>query len=94
MLSRVVCGSARVKALRCRAKQDVREDGADVWILTSIVVRFLGRFRERKVFFGNHGGALLLHHRAISPSAAGVGVSSSAPPQSLSVPPQSVPPQS
>ena len=36
------------KALRCRAKQGRREDGADVWILNSIVVRFLGRFRERK----------------------------------------------
>src|SRR6202044_2281307 len=34
------------KTLRCRAKQDRREDGADVWILTSIVVRFLGGFEN------------------------------------------------
>ena len=80
----VVGGSARVGALRCRAKQGRREDGADVWILTSIIVRFFGRFRERKEFFGNHGGALLLHHRAIHRlPTAGVGVSSSVPPQSL-----------
>jgi hypothetical protein len=79
----VVGGSARVGALRCRAKQGRREDGADVWILTSIIVRFFGRFRERKEFFGNHGGALLLHHRAIHRlPTAGVGVSSSVPPQS------------
>ena len=43
-----------------------------------------GRFRERKEFFGNHGGALLVHHRAISPPTAEVRVSSSIPPQSFS----------
>jgi hypothetical protein len=40
-----------------------------VWILTSIVVRVFGRFQKLKEFFGNHGGAFSLHHRAISPSA-------------------------
>jgi hypothetical protein len=65
MLSRQCTGNA----LRCRAKQGRREDDADVWILTFIVVRFLGRFREWKKFFGNHGGALLFHHCAISLSA-------------------------
>jgi hypothetical protein len=40
--------------------------------LTSIVVRVFGRFQKRKEFFGNHGGALSLHHRASSPSVPGI----------------------
>jgi hypothetical protein len=57
------------KMLRRKAKQGRREDGADVWILNSIVVRFLGRFRERKESLVTMV-ALCFHHRAVSPSTS------------------------
>jgi hypothetical protein len=39
-----------------QAKQGRREDGADVWILNSTVVRFLGRVQsEKKIFLVTKG---------------------------------------
>jgi len=59
MLFRWLGGSCTGGADRCKAKQGRREEGADVWILTSTVVRFLGLVQSKKTYFGNHGGALL-----------------------------------
>jgi hypothetical protein len=52
----VVGGRCTGKARRCKAKQGRREDGADVWILNSTVVRFLGRVQsEKKIFLVTKG---------------------------------------
>jgi hypothetical protein len=44
----VVGGSCTGGAHRCKAKQGRREDRADVWILASKVVRFLGCVQSEK----------------------------------------------
>jgi hypothetical protein len=48
MLFRWLGGSCTGGANRCKAKQGRREEGADVWIVTSKVVRFLGRVQSKK----------------------------------------------
>ena len=57
----MVGGSCAGGAHRCKAKQGRREDGADVWILASKVVRFGGRVQsEKKLILGNHGALCYL----------------------------------
>jgi hypothetical protein len=51
----VVGGRCTGRARRCKAKQGRREDGADVWIPTYTVVRFLGRVKGWKRFFWKPG---------------------------------------
>jgi hypothetical protein len=51
-------GSCTSEADRCKAKQSRREEGADVWVLTSNLVRFSDLVQSNKNNFGNHGGAL------------------------------------
>ncbi len=47
----MVGGRCTGRVRRCKTKQGHREDGADVWILTYTVVRFLGRVKgEEKIF--------------------------------------------
>jgi hypothetical protein len=58
MLFRCLGGSCTGGADRCMAKQSRREEGADVWVLTSNVVRFSDLVQSKKNNFGNHGGAL------------------------------------
>jgi hypothetical protein len=41
-------GSCTGGANRCKAKQSRREEGADVWIRTSKVVRFWSRVQSKK----------------------------------------------
>ena len=52
MLFRWLGGSGTGGADRCKAKQGRREEGADLWILTSTVVRFLRRVQSKKKLFG------------------------------------------
>src|ERR1700691_3498305 len=61
MLFRWLGGSCTGGANRCKAKQGRREEGADVWILTSNLVRFLGRVQSKKNNFGSHSGVPLLN---------------------------------
>ena len=68
----VVGGSARVKGSGAGPNRAVVKAALTCGFLTSIVVRVFGRFQKRKEFFGNHGGALSLHHRASSPSVPGI----------------------
>jgi hypothetical protein len=58
MLFRCLGGSCTGEADRCKAKQSRREEGADVWVLTSNVVRFSDLVQSKKSNVGNHGGAL------------------------------------
>jgi hypothetical protein len=57
----VVGGRCTGRARRCKAKQGRREDGTDVWILTSTVVRFWGRVKSGEDFFGNQARPLPAH---------------------------------
>ena len=57
----VVGGRCTGRGRRCKARQGCREDGADMWILTSTVVRFWGGVQRRKRFFFGNRRALLLH---------------------------------
>jgi hypothetical protein len=59
----VVGGRCTGRARRCKAKQGRREDGTDVWILTSTVVRFWGRVKSGEDFFGNQARPLPAHCR-------------------------------
>jgi hypothetical protein len=65
----VVGGRCTGRARRCKALQGRREDGADVWIPTYTVVRFLGRVKGGKRFFGNEARPLPAH---LSPSLLGI----------------------
>jgi hypothetical protein len=58
MLFRCLGGSCTGGADRCKAKQSRREEGADVCVLTSNVVRFSDLVQSNNNNLGNHDGAL------------------------------------
>jgi hypothetical protein len=63
----VVGGRCTGRARRCKAKQGRREDGADVWIPSYTVVRFLGRVKGGKIFFWKRGAPITSPFVAFAP---------------------------